>query len=69
MGISTDLSISRFADTQQIAVAVCYLSPRQLLADSSLFSTEGMIDNVRIQEVHHSVCGSELLADRQRADI
>lgn len=41
----------------------------QLLADFCLFSTEGIFDNVRIQEVFHSVCGSELLADRQRADI
>lgn len=35
-------------------LAVCCLSPRQLLADSCLFSTEGMIDNVPIQEAFHS---------------
>lgn len=50
-------------------MAVYCLSPQQLLANSRLFSMEGMIDNVRIQEVYHSVCGSEFLADRQRADI
>lgn len=54
---------------ERLLLAVCCLSPRQLLADSYLFSTEGMINNVRIREVYHSVCGSELLADRQRADI
>ncbi|AZC54545.1 hypothetical protein C4K34_0349 [Pseudomonas chlororaphis subsp. piscium] len=32
-------------------LAFCCLSPWQLLVDSSLFFTEGMIDNVRIQEV------------------
>lgn len=34
--------------------AVCCLSPRQLFADFCLFSTERMIDNVRIREVYHS---------------
>jgi hypothetical protein len=32
-------------------LAFCCLSSWQLLVDSCLFFTEGMIDNVRIQEV------------------
>ncbi|WP_230202735.1 hypothetical protein, partial [Pseudomonas syringae] len=56
-------------ETQRPFLAVCCLSPRQPSADSCLFCTEGMIDNVRVQEVYHSVCGSELLADRLRTGI
>ncbi len=49
-----------FVDTSECPLlTICWLSPRQLLADSCLFSTEGMIINVRIREVYHSVCGSE----------
>jgi hypothetical protein len=48
--LSTCRAQKRFYTTS----AVCCLSPRQLFADSCLFSTEGMIDNVRIQEVYHS---------------
>jgi hypothetical protein len=49
--------------------AVCCLSPWQLLVDSCLFSTEGMIDNVRIQEVYHSYAALNYLQTDNVADI
>ena len=54
-GVASEVNRPRFSrHIQGLQLAVCCLSPRQLLADSCLFSTEGMIDNARIQEAYHS---------------
>jgi uncharacterized protein YutE (UPF0331/DUF86 family) len=42
------------SETLSVVADRGYFKREQILADSCLFSTEGMIDNVQIQEVYHS---------------